>query len=50
MKRYLYFIFPIYFATRAILLGIEGNFNFGFYLRVVLFIISLYWSIQELKK
>ena len=50
MKKYLFLIFPIYFATRAILLGIEGNFGFGFVLRVILFFVSLYWAIQELKK
>ena len=50
MKKYLFLIFPIYFATRAILLGIDGNFGFGFVLRVILFFVSLYWAIQELKK
>ena len=50
MKKYLFLIFPIYFATRAVLLGIDGNFGFGFILRVILFFISFYWAIQELKK
>ena len=50
MKKYLFLIFPVYFATRAILLGIDGNFGFGFVLRVILFFVSLYWAIQELKK
>ncbi len=50
MKKYLFLIFPLYFATRAILLGIDGNFGFGFVLRVILFFVSLYWAIQELKK
>ena len=50
MKKYLFLIFPVYFATRAILLGIDGNFGFGFVLRVILFFVSLYWAIQKLKK
>ena len=50
MKKYLYFIFPIYFAVRAIILAGDGNFNFGFYLRVILFILTLYWSLKEFKK
>ena len=49
MKKYLFLFFPIYFATRAIDLGIEGNFGFGFILRVILFFLSLYWAIHELK-
>ena len=50
MKKYLFLFFPIYFATRAIDLGIEGNFGFGFILRVILFFLSLYWAIHKLKK
>ena len=50
LKRYISLVFPIYFASRASLLAMDGNFNFGFYLRLVLFVLSLYWSLEEIKK
>ena len=38
------------FDKNAVLYNELANFGFGFILRVILFFISFYWAIQELKK
>ena len=50
MNKYLWFIIPIYFDVRAIMLAIDGDFGSGFYLRVIFFFITLYFSYKDFKK
>tara|TARA_B100000575_G_scaffold131103_1_gene104442 strand:+ start:7388 stop:7540 length:153 start_codon:yes stop_codon:yes gene_type:complete len=50
MKRYLYFIAPLYFLVRAIFLANQGDFGIGFILRIILFAITLFWAYREFLK